>query len=1095
MQKTKLNRLLIIVIMMFCLLSPWGTQRALSQTTADQQTLTRLLEDAGRKLQYNDLDSASAAIPAFEAYINVLNNSSTCHVAEQTCDPWNVLFSLSTIYTSLNDDREMAFVSVIRNYYKKSQRFKEYFYTMVSAFQFFQMRQDKEYIAQIADELHTEALRAGEKSLVLSACKYMKAWAAMAQGLQYEATKWMEEAHDVGKPVVQEEGNTPALLLYIELLGNLAQGYGLRGNFSKAIEVLDEMDPMAVKQYGELSPQCLAMLMTKAEILYRLMRGPEMKAVLSRIEQICNNATNIPPQMLAQAKSGLAGLQSLADNEQSVESEGQEGVPLDDMQKLEMVVTDAMQSGQKDMAIDALQRLIALSESSIPLDIPRYSNYVTQQVNTHLSSHEYDKALECIQKAESFIETHAGQDPYATRSLEATHGLVLGIIADYHGALQHLNKAKYMYDCAGDHSFAYYQNCIGNLMEVCNMSGDLAYAKLYLDETEQFFQQNLLTDSTNNSPEFLAFKMALANMYVTLGYEGKVTDELDDLFTNHSELFTAPQWDYVKIIQFMTLGKKGQWEKAERTILSVNGSQDYNVMQKKVMGLLLCQASLRKPEVTATLDSFSKTIHDNVKAVMNTFSPLERQIFWENQAYYAAYGNNIVLHFLPENALVAERCYDNALYVKSMQDKQLHDCPRWQDISTTLSKNEVAIEFVIVPENFNDQTNMHYGALVLRHLQAPQFIDLCPATAIDALFQDIIHTDTVFINRLYAPTDNTLYKALWQPLEKILRPGDRIYFSPIGHLSRINIGAVCTADGSRIADHYTLHQVSTTGGIYTLKQQTWSVPRQAAVYGGIRYYESADDMAKASQPYQKSVDDNNLVAQRSLYAASRGALQDELAGTLEEALYIKEVMEQEGRCHVQLFTEEKGNEESVKAMNGSATELIHFGTHGFMLSTNQDQLQHWAIFGKTDFNRNTQQAQMLLSGLLMAGAYRAWYNEPVPEGVEDGVLTSYEVSKLDLRQCRLAVLSACETGLGFPTFSTGDIGMTRALKLAGAGTVMVSLWEVDDETTALLMQQFYQQLAKGLSPAKALEQAKDTIRQQHPQPYYWAPFVLIDASK
>jgi CHAT domain-containing protein len=60
---------------------------------------------------------------------------------------------------------------------------------------------------------------------------------------------------------------------------------------------------------------------------------------------------------------------------------------------------------------------------------------------------------------------------------------------------------------------------------------------------------------------------------------------------------------------------------------------------------------------------------------------------------------------------------------------------------------------------------------------------------------------------------------------------------------------------------------------------------------------------------------------------------------------------------------------------------------------------------------------------------------------------------------------------------------------------MVSLWEVDDETTALLMQQFYQQLAKGLSPAKALEQAKDTIRQQHPQPYYWAPFVLIDASK
>ena len=112
--------------------------------------------------------------------------------------------------------------------------------------------------------------------------------------------------------------------------------------------------------------------------------------------------------------------------------------------------------------------------------------------------------------------------------------------------------------------------------------------------------------------------------------------------------------------------------------------------------------------------------------------------------------------------------------------------------------------------------------------------------------------------------------------------------------------------------------------------------------------------------------------------------------------------------------------------------------------------------------------------------------------VQTGILTSYEISQLDLSNCQLAVLSACETGLGFVNNYMGDIGLKRALKLAGVRTIVVSLWEVSDDATMLLMQHFYSNLAKGDSPQPALEKAKEEVKNNFPQPYYWAGFCVVD---
>ncbi len=113
-----------------------------------------------------------------------------------------------------------------------------------------------------------------------------------------------------------------------------------------------------------------------------------------------------------------------------------------------------------------------------------------------------------------------------------------------------------------------------------------------------------------------------------------------------------------------------------------------------------------------------------------------------------------------------------------------------------------------------------------------------------------------------------------------------------------------------------------------------------------------------------------------------------------------------------------------------------------------------------------------------------------PDEENDGWLTVEEVYGLDLGQASLVVLSACETNIGQLTAGDELVGLTRAFFYAGAPTVVSSLWSVDDQATAALMERFYTHLRAGVPKAEALRRAQMEIRQEYPSPYYWAAFTL-----
>jgi CHAT domain-containing protein len=134
---------------------------------------------------------------------------------------------------------------------------------------------------------------------------------------------------------------------------------------------------------------------------------------------------------------------------------------------------------------------------------------------------------------------------------------------------------------------------------------------------------------------------------------------------------------------------------------------------------------------------------------------------------------------------------------------------------------------------------------------------------------------------------------------------------------------------------------------------------------------------------------------------------------------------------------------------------------------------------------------MLRSGIALAGA------NVTPAGkrlavrdAEDGILTAADVvSELELSSTALVVLSACETGLGDVERGEGVFGLSRSFALAGAQTLILSLWRVDDAITQETMDLLYRNLAAGQTCATALKEAQLAIKQKYPAPYFWGAFI------
>ena len=192
---------------------------------------------------------------------------------------------------------------------------------------------------------------------------------------------------------------------------------------------------------------------------------------------------------------------------------------------------------------------------------------------------------------------------------------------------------------------------------------------------------------------------------------------------------------------------------------------------------------------------------------------------------------------------------------------------------------------------------------------------------------------------------------------------------------------------------------------------------------------------------------------------------------------------------VKLLSGVNANEFKVKSI--SSPKLLHVATHGFFLPDKQITNLSDQSIPNEEIKKNYEQNQPYLrSGILLSGAQNTIENNL--QGANNGIMSAYEAKNLNLDNTDLVVLSACETGRGKFVTGEGVFGLQRAFLEAGAKTVIMTLWKVDDQVTSELMGLFYTNwIGNKQSKREALKNAQISIKEKYHSPYYWGPFVLV----
>ncbi|MFD2234950.1 CHAT domain-containing tetratricopeptide repeat protein, partial [Phaeospirillum tilakii] len=335
-------------------------------------------------------------------------------------------------------------------------------------------------------------------------------------------------------------------------------------------------------------------------------------------------------------------------------------------------------------------------------------------------------------------------------------------------------------------------------------------------------------------------------------------------------------------------------------------------------------------------------------------------------------------------------------------------------------------------------------------------------------------------------------RLVWTPLAAALGGRGRVYLVPDGQLNLLPFAALVGEDR-----HYLVERVD----LRLLTSSRDLLMRPLPLATGPVVIDAGPDYNAATQPAPEAAAEAAAAgrAARPVEAGLRGAAGlrglhfDPLPGAAREGAVIERTVEAEGRP-TRVRSGAEAEEASLRGLD-SPPELLHIATHGFFLKPDDGLRQRLLKAQRSgEFEPPPPGDDPLLrSGLAFAGINANARRLGEIDTDNDGVLTALEVLGLDLSGTRLAILSACETGLGEVHEGEGVYGLRRAFQEAGAQAVVSSLWQVSDAGTQTLMAALYKRLLAGQPPAEALRAAQlEMLRTpEWSAPYVWSAFMMV----
>ena len=442
---------------------------------------------------------------------------------------------------------------------------------------------------------------------------------------------------------------------------------------------------------------------------------------------------------------------------------------------------------------------------------------------------------------------------------------------------------------------------------------------------------------------------------------------------------------------------------------------------------------------------------------------------------------------------------------KAFQKMQLKNIEKndWKAIQKRLQKNQIALEIVRFRSNgINGADSVYYAALILSAKTIEK-----PALVLFENGKEMEDVTIFFKNKIKfkAQKDKFSYKKLWEKIDKEISKqagkevkNQVVFFSPDGLYHEINVSAL--QNGAKYVFDYQEVVYLTSTNKANIADTTLFLTKSKEIKKGISKEIKKENKKnpKKNQPKETEKQENKeakqteiptiyLIGNPLFYPKNNNTKNKDikdLKGTQKEIDKIQAVLLTQ-KIKSEQISQENATEEKLKKVQNPT--ILHIATHGFFDAENT---------ALTSYNSNQiYQNPLLYSGLLMSNAGELFASENKDYQSKEGILTAQEALFLPLNKTQLVVLSACETGTGAnatENVSEGIYGLQRAFLIAGAQTVVFSLFKVDDEITQKMMVAFYKKLLKHQSKSVAFREAQKEIKAQYPAPIHWGAFNMIN---
>lgn len=936
----------------------------------------------------------------------------------------------------------------------------------------------------------------------------------------------------------------------VDFLNNIATYYQMTGRYDSALVKLNEAAAIAKKRFGENDVAYAEQLQKLVKVQMLQGRFADADKNIARILDIFKKAYNRTlnleySQALETAAAYYAAMGLFNEARaallradrlfQRSNSSIAGSTAIDDLAGLYIAMERYSQTER--LLNDAIEvRRKRYGENSRFLINP-----YNQLARLYLATGDYVKADEFANRALRLAVATFGDSSVITSEVIETQALINTAIGDYEKAIAEILRVRQIKE----------RSLGRNNIAVANLLRQEALIRYFGKEppqaVEQFFNESRQIIARNlgsRNPIYADALKDLALIYTEGNQPAQALQLLDSANriwnsilktsnnTNAAQIAILKGNVYTRTGDFSNAER--QYKNAMRIAAKLLGNQHplYIRAQSQYARMLFAKKSYSQAQ------KIMDGVMNGYKQYITTFFPVlsdrEKTKYWGLIRTDYEFYNNLLVRRLPDNPAAAGTLYDNAIFAKSLSvsnvgklrnlllnsgdsatvrryrewidrkqlltkalayspqqlqesgidlrklQKEIDDLDkdlsrrskvfiearrlqirRWQEVAAQLQPGEAAVEIIRYPyyeKSFTD--SVVYAALVLSYGEkvAPKFIPIANGNALEDSYLKVYRNSVKF-----GLTDRLSYKRYWEAVDKALGDAQRVYLSVEGAYSQLNVEALLIADNTYVIDRRE---------IVLLTNTTDLLERRTAA--------ASDDFVFFGNPvfYRELTPDE--------YLETRGRKIPQLPGAFREVKNLTQLIGKSGKS-VHEFVLTEATEAQVKQLQ--SPRVFHIATHGFFEPDLAVNLSDNELSTRQSVNNPLLRSGLLLrnGGDLAASENVYAYNK------EDGILTAYEAVDLALDNTELVVLSACETGRGDTKIGEGVYGLQRAFHVAGAKSLIMSLFKVDDAATQRLMELFYSRWLQSGNKREAFIYAKKELRKEYPSPKYWGAFIMLGA--